>query len=97
MVASSAGARIAPRFLQLPEPAAQNAGKFAGKEITGSASAEKCPHGDGGWGEFVVTAAPAADQRRERATDCTAPSFSSHHGAAFRRPRREARAPCGVI
>ena len=31
------------------------------------------------------------------ATDCTAPSFSSHHEAAWRRPRREARAPCGII
>ena|SRR5271167_256824 len=36
---------------------------------------------------------PAADQRQGRPKDCTAPSFSSHHEAARRRPRREARAP----
>jgi hypothetical protein len=30
------------------------------KEITSSASAEKCPHGDGGWGEFVAAADPTA-------------------------------------
>jgi hypothetical protein len=29
--------------------------------ITRSASAEKCPHGDDGWGEFVMSADPAAD------------------------------------
>src|SRR3954454_9892598 len=79
MVASSAGARTAPRFLRLPEPAAE---KIAGKEITRSAPAEKCPHGDDGWGEFVTCADPAADQRQGRPTDCTAPSFLSHHEAA---------------
>src|ERR1700676_816944 len=79
MVASSAGARTAPRFLRLPEPAAE---KIAGKEITRSAPAEKCPHGDDGWGEFVRSADPAADQRQGRPKDCTAPSFSSHHEAA---------------
>src|SRR6266851_3264730 len=42
-------------------------------------------------------AVPAADQRQGRPKDCTAPSFSSHHEAAWRRPRREARAPCGMI
>jgi hypothetical protein len=54
----SAGARTVPRFLRLPEPAAE---KIAGKEITRSAPAERCPHGDDGWGEFVMTADPAAD------------------------------------
>jgi len=44
-----------------------------------------------------MTADPAADQRQGRPRDCTSPSFSSHHEAAWRRPRREARAPCGVI
>jgi len=33
MVASSAGARTAPRFLRLPETAAENAGKTTVKEI----------------------------------------------------------------
>jgi hypothetical protein len=92
MAASSAGARRASRFLRLPEPAAEN-----GKEITRSAPAERCPHGDDGWGEFVRSADPAADQRQGRPKDCTAPSFSSHHEAARRRPRREARAPCGIV
>src|SRR6266705_320780 len=63
----------------------------------GFAPAEKCPHGDDGWGEFAMAADPAADQRQGRPKDCTAPSFSSHHEAAWRRPRREARAPCGLI
>src|SRR6202023_1449940 len=95
-VASSAGARTAPPHLRLPEPAADSAGNV-GKEITHSAPAERCPHGDDGWGEFVGSADPATDQRQGRPKDCTAPSFSSHHEAASRRPRREARAPCGVI
>jgi hypothetical protein len=82
------------RFLRLPEPAAE---KIAGKEITRSAPAEKCPHGDDGWGEFVMAAAPAADQRQRAPDRLYLPSFSSHHEAASRRPRREARAPCGVI
>ena len=95
---SSAGARTAPPLLRLPEPAAESAGNV-GKEITRSAPApaEKCPHGDDGWGEFVGSAEPAADQWQGRPKDCTAPSFSSHHEAARRRPRREARAPCGII
>ncbi len=38
--------------------------------------------GDDGWGEFVMTADPVADQRQGRSKDCTAPSFSSHHEAA---------------
>src|ERR1700730_15432758 len=97
MVASSAGARTAPPFLWLPEPAAENAGKIAGKQITRSAPAEKCPHGDDGCGEFVLTADLAARQRQKRLKDCTSPSFSSHHDVAWRRPRREARAPCGLI
>jgi hypothetical protein len=79
MVASSAGARTAPRFLRLPEPAAE---KIAGKEITRSAPAEKCPHGDDGWGEFVMAAAPAADQRQRAPDRLYLPSFSSHHEAA---------------
>ena len=33
MIASSGGARTAPRFLRLPEAAAENAGKTAVKEI----------------------------------------------------------------
>jgi hypothetical protein len=33
MAASSGGARTAPRFLRLPEAAAENAGKTAIKEI----------------------------------------------------------------
>jgi hypothetical protein len=33
MVASSGGARTAPRFLRLPEAAAENAGKTTVKEI----------------------------------------------------------------
>src|SRR5437879_6177551 len=94
MVASSAGARTAPRFLRLPEPAAEN---IAGKEITRSAPAEKCPHGDDGWGEFARSVDLAADQRQGRPLDCTSPPFSSHHEAAWRRPRREARAPCGIV
>jgi hypothetical protein len=56
--------------------------KISGKEITRSAPAAKCPHGDDGWGEFVRSADPAADQRQRRPKDCTAPSFSSHHEAA---------------
>ena len=44
----------------MPKATAENRGKTAVKEITCSASAEKCPHGDGGWGEFVVAADPAA-------------------------------------
>ena len=79
MVASSAGARTAPWFLRLPEPAAE---KIAGKEITRSAPAEKRPHGDDGWGEFIRSLDPATDQRQGRPKDCTAPSFSSHHEAA---------------
>src|SRR5438105_12067001 len=51
-VASSAGARTAPRFLRLPEPTGERR-KTAVKEITRSAPAEKCPHGDDGWGEFA--------------------------------------------
>src|SRR5436190_713662 len=43
-----------------------------------------------------MTADPAADQRQGRPLDCTSPPFSSHHEAAWRRPRREARAPCGI-
>jgi hypothetical protein len=50
----------------------------------------------GGWGEFARSADPAAGPRQGRPLDCTASSFSSHHGAARRRPRREARAPCGT-
>src|SRR4249920_3340581 len=96
MVASSAGAKRAPRFLRLPEPAAENE-KNCRQGDNGSASAERCPHGDDGWGEFVGSADPAADQRQGRPKDCTAPSFSSHHEAAWRRPRREARTPCGII
>src|SRR5258707_14411020 len=94
MVGSTAGERTEPRFLRQPEPAAE---KIAGKEITRSAPAEKCPHGDDGWGEFVRSLDPATDQRQGRPKDCTTPSFSSHHEAASRRPRREARTPCGVI
>ena len=54
MVASSAGARIAPPSPRLPEPAS--------KKTTRSAPAEKRPHGDDGWGEFVRSADPVADQ-----------------------------------
>src|SRR5262252_3386783 len=43
-----------------------------------------------------MTADPAADYRHGRPSDCTAPSFSSHHEVAWRQPRREARAPWGV-
>ena len=39
--------------MQLPEPRSGEHRKTAVKEITRSASAEKCPHGDDGWGEFV--------------------------------------------
>src|SRR5262245_26180431 len=49
-VASSAGAGTASRFLRSLET---GGGEPAGKEITGSASAETCPHGDDGWGEFA--------------------------------------------
>src|SRR6202035_482269 len=80
-VASSAGARTAPPHLRLPEPAADSAGNV-GKEITHSAPAEKCPHGDEGWGEFVMPAAPAADQRQRAPDRLYLPSFSSHHEAA---------------
>ena len=64
-----------------PRPAAEDAGKYS-KEITVSASAEKCPHGDDGWGEFVMAAAPAADQRQRAPDRLYLPSFSSHHEAA---------------
>src|SRR5215469_9417376 len=93
MVASSGGARTASRFLRLPEAAAENAGKPPSRRSTRSASAEKCPHGDDGWGEFVMSADPAANLRQGRLIDWASPSFSSHHEAAWRRPRREARAP----
>jgi Transposase IS116/IS110/IS902 family len=56
--------------------------KIAGKEITRSAPAAKCPHGDDGWGEFVRSAALPSTSGKGRPTDCTAPSFSSHHEAA---------------
>ena len=39
------------------------------REISGSAPAEKCPHGDDGWGEFVASADPADDQRRKAPPD----------------------------
>ena len=77
MVASSAGARTAPPFLRLPKPAAI----IAGKEITRSAPAEKCPHGDDGWGEFVRSLAlPISGEGAVKIV--TSPSFSSHHEAA---------------
>src|SRR5437764_14995877 len=60
MVATFAGARTAPRFLRLPEPAGRTR-KTAVKETTRSAPAEKCPHGDDGWGEFVRSLDPAAE------------------------------------
>src|SRR6516162_10277269 len=61
MVASSGGARTAPRLLRLPEAAAKNARKTALKEeINAACFAEKCPLGDDGWGEFVAAADPAA-------------------------------------
>src|SRR5215472_12620551 len=82
MVASSGGARTAPRFLRLPEAAAENAGKPPSRRSTRSASAEKCPHGDDGWGEFVAPADPAANLRQRRPIDWASPSFSSHHEAA---------------
>ena len=44
-------------FLRLPEPTAER-GKTAVTEITRSAPAEKCPHGDDGWGEFVRSPRP---------------------------------------
>src|ERR1700716_2771876 len=81
MVASSAGARTSRPFLRLPEPTGARR-KTAVKEITRSAPAEKCPHGDDGWGEFARSVDPAADQRQGRPLDCTSPPFSSHHEAA---------------
>src|SRR5215831_615769 len=74
MVASSGGGSTAPRFLRLPEAAAENAGKLPSRRSTRSASAEKCPHGDDGWGEFVAPADPAANLRQRRPTDWTSPS-----------------------
>src|SRR5712691_6260242 len=38
----------------------------AGKQLTRSATAEKCPHGDDGWGEFARSVDPAAEQRQGR-------------------------------
>jgi hypothetical protein len=46
-VASFAGASTASRFLRLLET---GGGEIAGKELTRSAPAETCPHGDDGWG-----------------------------------------------
>src|SRR5215469_16070444 len=74
------GRGSAPDVLRLSELAAE---KLPARR-TGSASAERCPHGDDGWGEFVRSADPAADQRQGRPKDCTAPLFSSHHEAAWR-------------
>ena len=68
-----------PPLLRLPEP--ESAGNVS-KEITHSAPAERCPHGDDGWGEFVASADPAANLRQGRPTDWAFPSFSSHHEAA---------------
>ena len=65
-VASSAGARTAPPLLRLPEP--ESAGNVS-KEITHSAPAERCPHGDDRWGEFVASADPAANLRQGRPID----------------------------
>jgi len=96
MVASSAGARTAPRFLRLSE-SWRRTQETAFKEITRSAPAEKRPHGDDGWGEFVRSPDPAAEKRRGRRLDCSSLSFLFHHEAAGGRPRREARAPCDVI
>ena len=61
MVASSGGARTAPRFLRLPEAAAENAGKTAVKEINAFCfDSKNVLNGDDGWGEFVAAADPAA-------------------------------------
>src|SRR5215472_16812983 len=48
-----------------------------------SASAEKCPHGDDGWGEFVRSLAPAADSAA-RARLRLSPPHPSH--PIMRRP-----------
>ena len=44
------------------------------RRSTPSASAEECPHGDDGWGEFVAAADPAANLRQGRPTDWASPS-----------------------
>ena len=80
MVASSAGARTAPWFLRRPEP---SVAIVAGKEITRSASAEKCPHGDDGWGEFVRSADPDADQRHPQRVGGVPHLASSSESSAF--------------
>jgi len=64
-------------------PATHNAGKFAGK-MTRSAPAQKMSAPDDGWGGFVASADPAADQRQGRPKDWAFPSFSIHDEAAWR-------------
>jgi hypothetical protein len=39
------------------------------RRSTSSAPAERCPHGDDGWGEFVMSPDPAADQQQGRPKD----------------------------
>jgi hypothetical protein len=56
--------------------------KSPSKRSTRSASAEKSPHGDDAWCEFVTPADPAANLRQGRPTDWPSPSFSSHHEGA---------------
>ena len=83
MVASSDGARTAPRLLRLPEAAAKNARKTALKEeINALCFAEKCPHGDDGWGELVAAADPAAKSAARAPDRLGLPILSSHHEAA---------------
>ena len=56
--------------------------KTAVNEITRSASAEKCPHGDDGWGEFVRLSLLPLISGEGAVKIVTSPSFSSHHEAA---------------